>query len=308
MGAVRRLAWVGMVGLCLGATACLLLHDLDALGNAAADDDDASGGDVDAPAVPVPDGGGPDATTPADAASEGGADGGAGCRGSAGPTPVRLPLGYCIDSTEVTVEQYAAFLASKGGDTSGQEGSCAGNDTYTPLFGMPPTSEGPTPIRYVDFCDAAAYCAWAGKRLCGDRDGGAVAEENRSDPKHSEWFAACSHNDDGVHPFPYGVDGELGRCNDAVAVQARDGGSDYSQAGQNPACEGGYAGLFDLSGNIGEWENGCSVQADGGVGCPVRGGSYYHDNLSALSCGGGDYGTLDAKTPGFGIRCCSDVQ
>lgn len=46
-----------------------------------------------------------------------------------GPALVTMPEGYAIDSTEVTRDQYAAWLA--GGPTaSGQSPWCAWNDTF----------------------------------------------------------------------------------------------------------------------------------------------------------------------------------
>jgi hypothetical protein len=94
------------------------------------------------------------------------------------PGPAMVPAGafalptMCIDATEVTNAHYAAFLASSPAPGSGP-GACTWNVRYEPLFHWPPPPERAAfPVVDVDWCDAFAYCAWAGKRLCGDPGGG----------------------------------------------------------------------------------------------------------------------------------------
>src|SRR5690348_1197407 len=61
-----------------------------------------------------------------------------GCPGDAGPRPVRVDDGYCIDSTEVTKADYAAFLGAAGGGLPRQPPACSGNE-LTPTSDWPPT-------------------------------------------------------------------------------------------------------------------------------------------------------------------------
>ncbi len=89
--------------------------------------------------------------------------------------------GYCIDQREVTRGEYKAFLDAKAGDVKGQPPGCAWNEGYAPVpdpedphgrYGCPTDSWAletypDYPVVCVDICDAIAYCAWAGKRLCG---------------------------------------------------------------------------------------------------------------------------------------------
>ncbi|HEX3849713.1 MAG TPA: SUMF1/EgtB/PvdO family nonheme iron enzyme, partial [Polyangiaceae bacterium] len=109
-----------------------------------------------------------------------------------GPTMVKAD-GFYIDSTEVTRAQYALFLAARAGDTSGQAAECAWNASFDPAYdpslGTPPPSY---PVTDVDYCDAAAFCAWADKRLCGRIGGGELALAELADRSKSQWFAACA--------------------------------------------------------------------------------------------------------------------
>ena len=127
------------------------------------------------------------------------------CPGNHGPTMVRVGTAannFCIDSTEVTVGQYRAFTDAKGTDVSGQPPQCAWNATYAAASGG--TDE--IPIAGVDWCDAHAFCAWAGKRLCGKHAAGkfvgSVGSTELGDFNTHEWLLACS--DLGQLRYPYG--------------------------------------------------------------------------------------------------------
>src|SRR5262249_39830790 len=74
---------------------------------------------------------------------------------------------FCIDATEVTNAQYAAFLATNP-QTSLQPARCTSwNGTYAGAYVGPLTGRDDYPVVGVTWCDAFAYCKWAGKRLCG---------------------------------------------------------------------------------------------------------------------------------------------
>jgi formylglycine-generating enzyme required for sulfatase activity len=79
--------------------------------------------------------------------------------------------------------------------------------------------------------------------------------------------------------------------------------------GTNPQCVGGYPGIFDMSGNVEEWENACTPGGapDGGPSkyvCHVRGGSYLWDGGE---CEPKIAAIRERYRPGsgIGIRCCS---
>ena len=119
-----------------------------------------------------------------------------------GPTMVRHRLvadagSYCIDQTEVTNGQYIAFLEAKvdAGPDAGQPAVCSWNGSFVPSDLWPsPQGAGTYPVRHVDWCDAYAFCAWAGKRLCGQMGGGASAPTESAMAQYSQWYATCSGN------------------------------------------------------------------------------------------------------------------
>jgi formylglycine-generating enzyme required for sulfatase activity len=205
---------------------------------------------------------------------------------SAGPA-------YCIDSTEVTRDQYNSFLATS--PDLNQPAPCNGNMSFTPTDSWPPKQNQKTlPVVGVDHCDATAYCKWAGKRLCGAIGGGATDLNGADDPMTSQWLNACS--DGGALTYPYGDQYNGGTCN----------GADYGagtpiKVQSALQCVGSVGGLFDMSGNAREWEDACSAND-----CRVRGGSFNDTSDNDLTCGVdmtlGRYET----DPFTGFRCCKD--
>jgi hypothetical protein len=103
---------------------------------------------------------------------------------------------HCIDSTEVTNTAYEAFVATIPGDAGAVDAStqpsfCSWNtdlnhiDTF---YDRTAPTYGQLPVNGVDWCDAYAFCRWAGKRLCGGRDGGAAPFDAWNDPGQSQWM------------------------------------------------------------------------------------------------------------------------
>jgi formylglycine-generating enzyme len=211
--------------------------------------------------------------------------------GPRGPTLVRAG-GFSIDSTEVTVEQYDAFLAARGGDVSGQAPECAWNDSFVPGGA---TRAAKQPVTSVDFCDAKAFCAWSGKRLCGKRGGGKLTLDQVPSASASEWFEACGGPKG--QPYPYGSSHVGGKCNDASA-----GKNSVMPVGSFPGCTGVYPHVLDMVGNVAEWVDACDASNDGWDGCETIGGTFA-DNLS---CSGSGLKHRDQKEPNVGFRCCAD--
>jgi formylglycine-generating enzyme len=230
------------------------------------------------------------------ASGEGGAIDGAfadvgstGCPSGRGPAMVLVELKsgprFCIDSTEVTRAQYEAFLQSEPQPGS-QVAACKVNDNFRPSITL---DAGEYPAVGVDWCDAVAFCAWAGKRLCGELDGGgALPLDAATSFQRSEWTAACTRF------------GTASNSNSACNTQNEAGAW---PAGSNAACTGGYDGIFDMIGNVTEWENACVDLPDGGRRCADRGGSF-------KAAGGCSFASIDSQN-GFagdwGIRCCASV-
>jgi formylglycine-generating enzyme required for sulfatase activity len=233
-----------------------------------------------------------------------------GCMDTRPATMVMLPEGYGIDSTEVTRCQYQVWLDSKP-STSAQDAPCSWNTDFTPWniagpasCAWPPEKYGDGPLMCVDWCDAFAYCKGLGKRLCGKIGAGMNPYDDYADAAKSQWFSACSSG--GKYQYPYGNTYEKGtKCNDSD--RKKDPMTNYAPVGSLPECQSpdsAYAGVYDLSGNVLEWEDSCDGSTSGEEYCSVRGGSIADGEFYA-SCG--RQGALKRRESwyGVGFRCCS---
>jgi formylglycine-generating enzyme len=222
------------------------------------------------------------------------------CGGTGGPAMVGLPIGYCIDRTEVTCAQYRAWLDTNA-STSTQIAECAWNDSFVPQDNWQnQTPNSDYPVAYVDWCDAYAYCKGVGKRLCGRIGGTSLGWADFTDASRSQWYAACTSN--GQNKYPYGQTYQPGVCNDSFA-----GYGILVEAGTMSGCHSSfmsYASVYDLSGNAWEWED-CCNDATRTAQCRTRGGFYKYSNAEPLACAFEDVAVRDAAIPYIGIRCCS---
>ncbi|MFO0554070.1 MAG: SUMF1/EgtB/PvdO family nonheme iron enzyme [Polyangiaceae bacterium] len=217
-------------------------------------------------------------------AGAGGA-GGASCPGVHGPEMVLLPRS-CIDSTEVTNGDYAAFLIAAPSEIPA---GCDGG-TLQPTEPMTPDD---LPVAGVDWCAAQRYCLWAGKRLCGALDASATFEQ-ATDATKNEWYDACSTA--GTQDYPFDGD-PVENCNVASKLGVR------APVASMTACRGGYdAPIFDLIGNVEEWEDWCESSAPDAL-CLMHSGSY---DDTAFDCA--RTSTLGRREtyPKLGFRCCAD--
>ena len=216
---------------------------------------------------------------------------------------------FCIDSTEVTVGQYRAFTAAVGLDAGGQPPECAWNTSYEAALGG--TDE--IPIAGIDWCDARAYCAWAGKRLCGKhaagKFAGSVGSAELGDFNTHEWLLACS--DLGQLRYPYGSIQVANACN----TGENDAGRSLAVASK-PTCQGGFPGVYDMVGNVWEWFDGPCPPPDGGTDggdggpakqqCIVKGGGFPNSGAN-LDCRVDGLGaSRDTRATEIGFRCCAD--
>ena len=191
--------------------------------------------------------------------------------------------------TEVTNGEYDKFLAATDGGSveagifdSGPPDGCAGNATFSRVTTDPATF----PVGSVDWCDAHAFCKWAGKRLCGKTIGG--------DASSGEWFAACTNG--GERALPYGNAYDASACNDTT--------SSLSAVGSFAACQGGVPALFDMNGNVTELIDSCNAST-----CLSMGGYFYVGMASAArGCGLAIGYSKNTKDPAIGFRCCGDRQ
>jgi hypothetical protein len=141
------------------------------------------------------------------------------------------------------------------------------------------SNPGVTPWSLVTWPEAQAGCAAAGKRLCDE----------------AEWTAACVGPAPGTL-YPYGgiSDYTAHTCNGAD----HDVGAPVN-TGSIATCEGGFPGIFDMSGNMFEWTSACTTT------CAMRGGSFSTggDHIT-LRCGGSTEWVTTGGTAFIGFRCC----
>jgi formylglycine-generating enzyme required for sulfatase activity len=215
------------------------------------------------------------------------------------PRTSALGKPMCIDATEVTNAEYALFVEDQP-SLELEPASCAFNTSFAPAFGWPDPADPDRPVGNVNWCDAFAFCKWAGKHLCGRAGGEAGAlDGDLEDPVESEWFDACSAK--GAREYPYAP----GDAFDASACNGLDLHRNHAvDVGSLPECVGSEPGLFDMSGNLWEWEDACEGDAPSAQ-CRVRGGSFRADALN-LRCSSYEAATRDTTYDFFGFRCCAD--
>ena len=206
-----------------------------------------------------------------------------------GPAMIKAGAFY-VDSTEVTIAMYDAFLVASAGGISKQSPECAWNDSFEPGVAQTAAEH---PVTSVDFCDAAGYCAWADKQLCGKIGGGTLRLEELSLPTKSQWFAACGGPN--ARLYPYGASHEAAVCNDDS------GSAELEDVGSFAGCNGFYGGAYDLIGNAAEWVNACVSAAGAADGCETTGGSY----ADSSACTGSSLKHRSEQLPTVGFRCCS---
>jgi formylglycine-generating enzyme required for sulfatase activity len=175
---------------------------------------------------------------------------------------------FCLDALELTLENYLTFSDQSPQNAPGTP--CSWNHSFAPAD----TVGAGLPVFTIDWCDAAAYCAWRGARLC----------------SRAEWQSACG----GDTGFPYGAAYSPTACN----------GKDYGlmepvSPGSIPSCVSAN-GAFDMSGNVREWVSDCS-DADPHGYCVAMGGDF-GSPASDLTCGHGDNAHRDFAVAG--ARCC----
>ncbi|MBX3209214.1 MAG: SUMF1/EgtB/PvdO family nonheme iron enzyme [Labilithrix sp.] len=210
-----------------------------------------------------------------------------GCPGSGGPCAVRAGP-TCIDATEVTVADFRAFTESVQGTTLEVGAPCP--PVTVGLLGARPDES--LPMTQVSFCEARAFCAWAGKRLCGKVGGGPIPTTGPSSgptTQQAAWFNACTGGTADPHPL------------------LSDGGCQLGASGPRAAgsgCQGGVRGLVDMVGNVWEWIEYVGERDGATPAVFMIGGGYGHPPTST-TCGSLVQATLPFRGPDVGFRCCS---
>ena len=149
------------------------------------------------------------------------------------PTYVVYTDSFYIDRFEVTNADYSRFVRDTG-HRPPDHWPDDWSDHLPVHFKEGGASEGKEnhPVVYVDWSDANAYCAWAGKRL----------------PREVEWEKAARGTDGRV--YPWGSDWDLEKSNNPY--KGADGAEGTMPVGSFEEGKSPY-GLYDMSGNVWEW-------------------------------------------------------
>ena len=228
--------------------------------------------------------------------------------GTHGPAMALVARGdgtyFWIDRTEVTVGQFAEYLAA---DAPLRGAVCEVEPGTGPFQcdALPEPADPVMPRTCVDWCAADGFCAWAGKELCGD-DADQGASASRADLLlNSDFYAACAPAANAV--YGCGEDCAPSACNGADSANRR-----ILPVGASPSCCvpdacGAECAIADLSGNVAEWTAACKpLTADGN--CVVRGGDF-ESNAAELECR-----TITnalarrSRYSTVGFRCCAPAS
>jgi formylglycine-generating enzyme required for sulfatase activity len=192
--------------------------------------------------------------------------------------------GFYIDEAEVTNERYDAFVKAAKHPAP-----------YYWIKGELPKGKEKYPVVNVSWDDAAAFCAYEGKRL----------------PTEAEWEHSCRGPVDG-RMFPWGD-------RDPTAKDAHYGALD----GPAPVCSKAKNdfGLCDTIGNVWEWtadwydRNYYEVSPernpagpDKGIYRVLRGGSWFDQPKLFLTCSYRSWARQAERSPTIGFRCVKSAK
>ncbi|MFN7992502.1 MAG: SUMF1/EgtB/PvdO family nonheme iron enzyme [Bryobacteraceae bacterium] len=206
-----------------------------------------------------------------------------GSEGEANLRVMKLEAGFWMDRFPVTNEQFCAFLNQRGGH--GTDGTEWINPQRSRIrqrwYGFVVDGDyGQHPVTGVTWHGAAAYAAWAGKRL----------------PAEQEWEKAARGIDG--RQFPWGNEFVIGHCNASRSGSAASTPiGQYGEAGRSPY------GCDDMAGNVWEWTATPSKEGEGMH--VVRGGSF-DDSYDSAACAFRLSFDSDRTNSNIGFRCARD--
>ena len=211
---------------------------------------------------------------------------------------------YYVDKYEVTNAQYWEFLEyiERTSDHSKCSPSEPLNKNHIPgnsyrgyeykYYNYPDY-----PVTRIDWYDAYAYAAWAGKRL----------------PTEAEWEKAARGTDG--RRFPWGNVWEIKYCNVGTSANLPITVGSYEQGKSVYGC-------YDMSGSVSEWcsdwyhpeyyHNSPKKNPKGpleGTGKRIiKGGSMFAQNVYKLRCSVRMFGEPSDRNKSVGFRCAKDTN
>jgi formylglycine-generating enzyme required for sulfatase activity len=189
----------------------------------------------------------------------------------AGPTPPRRGRldAFAIDRHEVTVAQYRRCV---------QAGACR-EPGGSPACNWTRADRSRHPVNCVDWNQARAYCAWAGKRL----------------PSEAEWEKAARGARARAYPW--------GDAPPDCARAAMSGCTRHTApvGSRSPRGDSPY-GLWDMAGNVWEWVSDSHGSGPQGRARVCRGGSW-QDDADELRATSRDHAAPTYRHVDLGFRC-----
>jgi formylglycine-generating enzyme required for sulfatase activity len=207
--------------------------------------------------------------------------------------------GFWIDRTEVTNAEYRRCVEAGACNPPAEKGSHTRDRYYDD------SAYDDYPVIYVDWYQAADYCAWAGGRL----------------PTEAEWEYTARGSEGRMFPWGDAFDGTRlnycdAKCEFGYADEMVDDGyADTAPVGRFPAGAS-WCGVQDLAGNVREWVADWygdysprrQVNPTGpssGTGRVLRGGAWPDapDDVRSVNRGGHKPDVVHEKV---GFRCARD--
>ena len=214
------------------------------------------------------------------------------------PTYVSVSA-FLLDTTEVTVAGYAecvrAGRCEAAASTVQWEGiSAADREVWSRYCNRDRDDRADHPVNCVEWDQAAAFCAWAGKRL----------------PTEEEWeWAARNGREDTPHPWGEAAPSTQPCWSGESEGRVRGG---TCTAGSHPE-DVTRAGVRDLGGGVSEWTSsetvvGADSRGRGGTTVKVfRGGNWHDDDPWQVASTARSAADLrPRRDPRLGFRCASD--
>lgn len=190
-----------------------------------------------------------------------------------GRRPVFVPA-FRMDKHEVSNTDYGAFVRSTGRKPPAHWNGPS-----------PPEEIARHPVVNVTFADAAAYAAWAGKRL----------------PSADEWEKAARGEDGRV--YPWGNAFEQGRCNSDEAGIAQTCPTDGFPRDRSPY------GVLGMAGNAAEWTASTEEDVDGNAVRVICGGSWLESGvIVSIASFRRTASAEDVMREDIGFRCAESVR